>query len=236
MNSSMKTTRVPRIRKWRACTSVAICCLVPLLSIAQDQSFAKPTRGVSVASPNRVTSSQLVSPTRPSVASPSTPGVALVDARGVIIGRPFATATLVTVLTQINSEPVGLVGLTTECSPDAPATCTGAPGAAVWGRADDNDVNGSIYLYYEAPDCSGTPLALLDGIPGVPKIGFPVVENDGTYMYIVRNSTVIKKVHSMFERGPYGGCSSFTPMDYIFREIETVYRATDIGLPPMFFK
>jgi len=220
--------------------------LAAISSISLAQSLPLPQQhapGRQVASPNRTPSAQLVNPSRPSLASPSTPGIALVDSAGRTIGRPFPSSMYQAVLTSINGQNTTIVGLEYELTCSATqgwpyCTSNAQPGAAVWAPTHHP-------VSYESADCSGQPLIGYLHVPGVPAVGIPVVDTDGLYIYVASNRPVIRAIGSIrysTDRSTTGPgqpvCETFDGRirQSTVQSVTAVYRATEFGTPPFMWK
>jgi len=197
---------------------------------AQANGHGTKRTGSPVASPNRLTSAQLASNSRPPWLAPSDRGtdpLVLVDARGRIVGRShagFFNAPLVT--TRLQGMSVVIDGLTVNAKCDA-VSCRFSPGLDWYG-------SGTGMLVYPSTDCSGPPeLSFPQNVAGFDAIAMAVNDTDGTYLYLARNTPRETWVRSYRNRAE-NVCQAESPgYPETTLPVEAVYPTSLFGTPPM---
>jgi len=184
-----------------------------------------------VASPNRTASGALANADKADRArradkggKVSTDAIVWVDATGRTVGRAINTNA---VLLTYDGQPTILTGLEVDQVCDAGGVCSYASSGNRW--------SSYFSVYYTSPDCSGTPYLPYGGF-GTPYVGVPVVDADGTYIYLLKvTDTVRVNAASSYSNNT---CSAIRggelPLDAA--PVSAVVPASSFGRPPYFLK
>lgn len=220
--------------------------LAALASLVSESMAVAPLpelpKGAPVASPNRMTSTQLLAatakPTNSSKPQPTGPTAtpSWYDATGKLSGREVMGQYLMTTL-PADGLPMLIGSLTVDKTCGSYESCNAAvpqSDGLIWGV--------SQYQVYESADCSGTPYYQNYGISlGVPYLAFPFQEGNVSYgfrtagdLHVIKlASTSIRTVHSYFFLTQ---CYSLDFGSIPVAPIYTVIPTSAVGVPPFLLR
>ena len=188
-----------------------------------------PHDGVPVASPNRITSSQMIRNRPPDLLprGQTRDAVSLVDADGRTLGRMLAVGTgNIGIATTVNGRETLLMGVMPlgACNGD---DCTYGPGLQ-WGTF-------AGALLYESADCSGPPSTFFASTQylGFDRVGVTVRDGETDYMYLSEarpRAAVIRSTRFGYDTG--GQCYSHVPLPDNVMPVVDVIPVSRFGRPP----
>ncbi|MDB5931270.1 MAG: hypothetical protein JWR60_2977 [Polaromonas sp.] len=156
--------------------------------------------------------------------SSSLDAIVWTDSTGKTIGRALQSNAI---LLKYDNELATLIGLEPDQTCNAKGVCTLQSGGGRW--------SSFFAVYYTSADCTGTPYGPYQAV-GTPYAGIPVIDADGTFLYIFKATDTIR----VNAGSSYSSNTCFSirggdwPLDAA--PVSAVVPASDFGVQPYFLK